>query len=287
MFVLPQLKKDIEFNKSLNSLVEVLKSIAVSHYHILERKIKNEEKFFAILRDFFAFPYLKQAQHPFLSNSDRPLGVIAITSDMGLLGGLNMKVMTMAFEEAKAHRSKLIVIGEKGHALARDKKLSFVAFPGVKDEERFSQAMSLRDFVTEEVLAGKIGSLEVIFPEPVSFLIQKVKKVVLLPFAIPEVNEANYVSVANVANVIIESNLSDIIEYLVTLYIGQMFYEMLGFSRLSELSARFIHLESSSQKLKDIEKQLRLSYFRVRHEIIDKGMREIFAARSVYANERK
>jgi len=294
MFILPQIKKDMEFNKSLHSLVEVLKSIAVTHYHILERKIKNEEKFFSILRDFFAFPYLKQARHPFLSKSDMPLGVIAITSDMGLLGGLNMKVMTMAFEEAQTvHRSKLIVIGEKGHALARDKKFSFVAFPGVEDESRFSQAMSLRDFVTEEVLAGKIGPLEVIYPEPVSFLIQKVKKVVLLPFAIPETsvaseaNETNEENAANAANVIIESNLSDIIEYLVILYLGQMFYEILGFSRLSELSARFIHLESSSQKLKDIEKQLRLSYFRVRHEIIDKGMREIFAARAVYANERK
>ncbi len=284
MFVLAQFIKDMEFNKSLHSLVEVLKSIAVSHYHILERKIKNEEKFFSTLRDFFAFPYLKQARHPFLLKSDRPLGVIAVTSDMGLLGGLNMKVMTMAFEEARMYRSKLIVIGEKGHALARDKKLSFVAFPGVKDESRFSQAMSLRDFVTEEVLAGKIGSLEVIYPEPVSFLIQKVKKVLLLPFAIPEASEAN---AANEAKVIIESNLSDIIEYLVTLYLGQMFYEILGFSRLAELSARFIHLESSSQKLKDIEKQLRLSYFRVRHETIDKGMREIFAARAVYANEGK
>jgi len=108
-----------------------------------------------------------------------------------------------------------------------------------------------------------------------------------LPFAIPEVSVANEANIANEANVIIESNLSDMIEYLVILYLGQMFYEILGFSRLSELSARFIHLESSSQKLKDIEKQLRLTYFRVRHEIIDKGMREIFAARSVYANERK
>ncbi len=287
MFVLPQLRKDMEFNKSLNSLVEVLKSIAVSHYHILERKIKNEEKFFAILRDFFAFPYLKQARHPFLSKSDSPLGIIAITSDMGLLGGLNMKVMTMAFEEASTHRSKLIIIGEKGHAMARDKKLSFVAFPGVKDEDRFSQAMSLRDFVTEQALTGKIGALEVIYPEPISFLVQKVKNVLLLPFVIPEVSEASAGREASAASVIIESNLSDIIEYLVTLYLGQMFYEILGFSRLAELSARFIHLESSSQKLKDIEKQLRLSYFRVRHEIIDKGMREIFAARSVYASEGK
>jgi F0F1-type ATP synthase gamma subunit len=73
------------------------------------------------------------------------------------------------------------------------------------------------------------------------------------------------------------------IEYLVYLWMGQAFYEILGFSRLSELSARYIHLENSSQKIQEVEKKLRLQYFRVRHELIDKSMREIFSSRSIYA----
>ncbi len=281
---MPQIKKDMEFNKSLHSLVEVLKSIAVSHYHMLERKIKNEEKFFSILQGFFAFNELKSASHPFLEKSDRPLGIVAVTSDMGLLGGLNMKVMTMAFEEAEKTRSKLVVIGEKGHALTRDKKLSFVAFPGVRDEERYAQAMGLRDFLVEQVLSGKLGPIMIIYPAPVSFLVQKVNKVSLLPFLVPDVAVESSSGEKKGVTTIIESRLSDIIEYLIFLYLGQTFYEALGYSRLAELSARFIHLENSSQKLKDLDKQLRLRYFRVRHEIIDKSMREIFAARALYAS---
>jgi ATP synthase F1 gamma subunit len=282
MQALPEIKKDIEFNKGLHGLVEVLKNIAVSHYHVLERKIKSDEKFFNILQNFFNFSKLQSAPHPFLSASERPVGIVAITSDMGLLGGLNMKVMTLALEDYAGSKARLIIVGEKGHALARDRKLSFVAFPGVRDEERFSQAMAIRDYLVEQVLTGKMGAVQVVYPEPVSFLVQKVRKVALLPFAMPVPEGDIEFQRKQAMETIIESRLSDTIEYLISLWMGQMFYQILGFSRLAELSARFIHLENSSQKLQDLEKQLRLRYFRVRHEMIDRSMREIFSARSMY-----
>lgn len=282
MQALPEIKKDIEFNRGLRSLVEVLKNIAVAHYHVLERKIKTDEKFFDVLQNFFDFPQLKNAQHPFLLKSERPVGIVAITSDMGLLGGLNMKVMTAAFEDYAKFKARLIIVGEKGHGLARDRKLPFVAFPGVRDDERFSQGVALKDFLVEQVLTGKIGAIQAVYPEPVSFLVQRIKKVVLLPFAIPASDESVISQKRLAAEAIIESRLTDTIEYLVSLWISQMFYQILGFSRLAELSARFIHLENSSQKLQDLEKQLRLRYFRVRHELIDRSMREIFSARSMY-----
>lgn len=260
--------------------MEALKSIAVSHYHFLEKKIEEESKFFDILQAFFNFPHFKKAAHPFLTKNERPLGIVAITSDMGLLGGLNMKVMAVAFENCEKQASRLIVAGEKGHALSRDKKMPFVAFPGVRDEERFSQALALREYLTDEVLSGNLSGVTVIYPEPVNFLVQRIRERPLLPFSIPE---AKLTDKAVEREAIIESYVPDIIEYLIALWLGQTFYEVLGFSRLAELSARFVHLENSSQKLQDHEKELRLKYFKVRHEIIDRSMREIFSARSLYA----
>ncbi len=278
--VISQLKKDLDFNRSLFSLVEVLKSVAVSHYRMLEKMIKSEEQFYAILRQFFEFAYFRTMEHPFLSGTPAPSGIVAITSDMGLLGGLNLKVMAAAFEATQKGPSRLMVIGEKGHALARERGLSFIAFPGVKDEERYGQSLAIRDFVMEQLETGKIGSLAVFYPEPVSFLVQRVKKMVMVPFDIPGREEP--VDPRMIRETILESKTSDIIAYLISLWLGQAFYEILGFSRLAELSARFLHLEGSSQKIKELQKKLQLVYFRVRHELIDKSMREIFSARSLY-----
>jgi len=281
MKVISEIKKDLEFNRSLFSLVEVLKSVAVSHYRMLEKMIKSEEQFYGILRTFFGFPYFRMMTHPFLTGTKAPAGIVAITSDMGLLGGLNLKVMAAAFDAAQQGPSRLMVVGEKGHTLAREKGFSFIAFPGVKDEERYGQSQAIRDFVMEQLATGKIGSLAVFYPEPVSFLIQRIKKMVMVPFDIPGAEEPE--DPRAIRETILESRTSDIIEYLISLWLGQAFYEILGFSRLAELSARFVHLEGSSQKIKELEKKLQLVYFRVRHELIDKSMREIFSARSLYA----
>ena len=66
--------------------------------------------------------------------------------------------------------------------------------------------------------------------------------------------------------------------------IGQKFDEIMGLSRLAEFAARFVHLEASSQKLKETDNKTHLEYFRVRHELIDRNMRELFAARLLYAS---
>jgi F-type H+-transporting ATPase subunit gamma len=280
MKTISELKKDIDFNKNLRFIVEVMKSIAVAHYHMLERKIKVEERFYSILKDYFSFPHLQRAQHPFIAGGAGPAGIVAITSDMGLLGGLNMKVMAAAFDATQSGPFRLIVVGEKGHSVARDRGFSFVGFPGVKDDERFAQAVALRDYLADELMTGKIGSLAVYYPEPVSFLVQRIKKYSLVPFDIPEAGPGMAV---HEKETILESDVGGIIEYLVYLWMGQAFFEILGFSRLSELSARYIHLENSSQKIQEVEKKLKLQYFRVRHELIDKSMREIFSSRSIYA----
>jgi len=61
-------------------------------------------------------------------------------------------------------------------------------------------------------------------------------------------------------------------------------HEIFGLSRLAEFAARFVHLEESSQKLKDMDGKLQQEYFRVRHELIDRNMRELFSARLLYAS---
>ncbi|MFC1658525.1 F0F1 ATP synthase subunit gamma, partial [Candidatus Omnitrophota bacterium] len=81
---------------------------------------------------------------------------------------------------------------------------------------------------------------------------------------------------------ILESSSGDIAGYLIYLLLGQKFYEIFGLSRLAEMAARFVHLEDSEHKLEDMQKDLKLQYFKQRHELIDRNMRELFAARLTF-----
>jgi F0F1-type ATP synthase gamma subunit len=81
---------------------------------------------------------------------------------------------------------------------------------------------------------------------------------------------------------ILESNIGDILEYWTNLFLGQKFYQAFGMARLAELAARFSHLETSKGKVDQLNKDLKLQYFRQRHEMIDKNIRELFCARLAF-----
>jgi len=299
MKTLPVIKKDLEFNRGLSALIEVLKNIAVSQFHVLEQKLKSYEKFFLIIDSFFEFIDISRIEHPFLIPKNKSQMVVAVTSDSGLLGGLNMQVVATAIRELEKIPGKLVVIGERGKIYARESGIPFVAFSGIGDEERYSQAIQLRDYLINKVFADSISYLKIVYPYPVSFTVQRVETVSVLPYvptflprpslepkiALKEERGLEQTKPKEVpADIIIESDIGDIVEYLVYLWLGQKFYEIFGLSRLAEFAARYVHLEESLQKLKEMDRKLQLQYFRVRHELIDRNMRELFSARLLYAS---
>jgi len=282
MKTISSLKKDLEFTRSLSSLVEVLKAIAVSQFKALEKKIKTFEKLQLTIESFFELINISSAEHIFLNPGNRAQAIVAVTSDSGLLGGLNMQVVNQALVELEKSPGKLIVIGERGKAYLRETKIPFVAFGGITEEERYGQAVQMRDYVMSQISEGQFGPLKVVYPRPISFTVQRVEVSQFLPFVLTSLKHPE--TGPRAIDVILESRLEDIIEYLVFIWMGQKFYEIFGLSRLAEFAARFVHLEESHQKLKEMDGKLKLEYFRVRHELIDRNMRELFAARLLYAS---
>ncbi len=281
MLALTKVKKNIEFNQRFTSILEVLKSIAVSQFHSLEHKLEGSESFDQALQSFFASIDIKKMDHPFLNSGNRPAAIIAITSDQGLLGGLNVRVTNTAIGSMNPAQDQLIVVGDQGKIFARYGKIPFIAFPGVRDEERYQQAISLRTYLFGKMKEGQFGSIQVVYPRALSLVNQRVESAALLPLARQE-SEAP--SVVDWSNMIFESSPAHVLEYLAFLWVGEKLNEIFGMSRLAELGARFVHLEESTQRIDETNKKLKLQYFRLRHEMIDQSMRELFSARVLYAN---
>lgn len=278
------LKRDLEFNSGLFSLIEVLKTIAVSQYRTLEHRLKSYEMFLKTIESFFRFFDINNIDHPFLRPQQKTQIILAITSDSGLLGGLNAQVVGNAIRELSKTPGKLVVVGERGKIYAREAGVSYTAFTGIKEEERLAQALQVRDYLIKKISEERYGYLKVIFPFPVSFTIQRVETLQFLPFVLTGSTPGSAQAVS-FSDIIFESDPGRIAEYLVYLWMGQKLYEIFGLSRLAEFAARYVHLEESSQKLKEIDKKTKLEYFRVRHEIIDRNMRELFSARLLYASK--
>lgn|SRR3989338_1242398 len=282
MKTLSVIKQDLEFNSGLSSLIGVLKNIAVSQYRSMESRIKSFDKLKEAIYSFLEIIDPTQVTHPFLNPQNQLQMVVAVTSDSGLLGALNKEVIDTALRELGQVPGRLVVIGERGKIYARESKTSFAAFGGVREETIPVQAVQIRNYLLTKFLEESIGYLKVIYPRPISFTVQKIETVSFLPFRL-EAREQKETPPL-MSEIILESRLADIVEYSVHLWMGQKLSEIFIFSKLAEYAARFAHLERSAQRLKEMDQKLKLQYFRIRHELIDRNMRELFATRQIYAH---
>lgn len=278
-----KLKKDLELNIELTELLDVLKGIASSEFRILEKRKERFAKFIDAFEGFFQMIDFSSVEHPFAKGKGN-LGIIMITSDEGFMGGLNTRVINTALSCAGAEKGELIIVGVRGASYLKGLGRKFTGFPGVTSEERYEAALKLKDYIMKEGLAGKFGRLILVYPKPISFTVQKVETIKILPCG--ELFEKRE-KVAQVAeHIIMESSLSSMIEYLVGTWITQKLFGVFEDSKLAEFSAKTVHLEGSHQVLLQKSKQLRSQYFRSHHDLVDKGMRETFSAQIMRRRKR-
>jgi len=278
MAFVSDVKNDIDFYKGLANLLKVLKGIAISQFYAFEKKIQDFEEFSAAVEEFLGRMNLRSITHPLINPQSSIIGVVAVTSDTGLLGGLNAQVINAAFRELSKQRGVLIVVGERGKVYARERGVSCVYMEGVKEEYLYSQSAALRNYLIKEVLKGTFGTVKIIYPHAYSLVSQKIEEVVLFPYT-SSLDEDKRI---DMADFLWESYAERVVEYLVYLWSAKEIYDIFSVSRLAEFAARFMHLEDCTHKIDELEEKLKYKYFRLKHELTDQSMRELFAARMIF-----
>ncbi len=272
-----QIKDDLEFYTHFEGLIDTWKTVALMEFRALEKKTQSFEQFGSVVEGFFRMLGACRFNHPFVvPPPDSPVGVVVVTSDGGLSGGLDRKLVIGALSLCKSKEDQVIVVGRQGEGYMSGTGRRHVSFPGVQDDKRYPLAAQVLKHVAGEVLSGNIGSVKVVYAKPLSIIVQKVVMIDLLPCT----GELDVKDAPVLTNVIFESSPDDLVEYLAYLWVGQKLFEIFGLARLAEVAARFMHAEDSLQKVKEINKKFGIEFFRARHEMVDKQMREISASRT-------
>ena len=288
---LNELRRELKFNWELLNMVETLKNVAGSQYHIMEKEKERFGPFMEAFAGFFRVINLVDVDDPLVRVTTDRLGIVIITSDSGFMGGLNQGVMRAAFAaqgDLPDEKISLVVIGEKGGNVLADMKRPFKYFGGINQTTIYEQSLEIKDYLVGEVLAKRMGKVIIAYPKPVSFTAQTIEVISILPC--DELFDRNSQSeiaqkikekgmIANAGKVVVESSFADMIEYLAGVWATTKLYEVFEDSKLAEFSARAMHLEGSHQKVSAEYKKIKQKCSKATHELIDKGMRETFAAK--------
>lgn len=296
MKTISELKKDLVFNREMNELMDILKKTATFEFQSLfnRRKMQTvQEKYVAALENLLKiFP--PGAEHPFLTNPLDKVILVVITSDMGFVGGLNTEVVDMGLREIrKKDELHLLALGEKGYLQLEEKGYKFEFLPGMGADMNFSLAEKVRDYIYASCWKHKIGRVIISYPKFISFAHQEIAVDTLIPcgylFKSDETDASSLPSDAvKLVNALrtgtkflFEPSPQKALDYLLKTYLAYKIYDIFWQAKLSEFAARSMHLDGSMQELTEMKKGIQSQYFRSKHEITDRTIRDIFGGRMV------
>ncbi len=274
-----EIKEDLVFNSELMGLLEIMKNIAIFQFRSLQKKKERFAIFTSILGGFFRMIDIGRTNHRFINPKTDKAAIVMITSDEGFMGDLNFQVVDHVLLRDSSKSAELVVVGDSGERYLKDMGRKYTAFKSaVGAEGRASLARTLKNYIASGIAEERFGRVTISYPNPVSFMIQRVEAIELFPLTafFLKNGEAGFDE-----PMIIESPLGDIIEYLAEEFIEQKLTELLEDSKLSEFAARAAHLERSGQELVEKKKRLGLQYFHAYHEFIDKNTRELFSSQII------
>ena len=222
---------------------------------------------------------LTDYSHPFLVKRDvvRAVGLIAVTSDKGLCGGLNTNLLRLALGRMKewdAEGKSLAVtaIGNKG--------LGFMARAGAKV---VSQVIGLGDTPHLEKLIGpaKIqldayinGEIDVLYIAYTRF-INTMKQEPVIEQLLPLSGDLVGSTTRNRWDYIYEPDAKLVIDDLLVRYVEATLYQTVAENMASEQSARMVAMKSASDNAKNVIGELKLVYNKARQAAITKELSEI------------
>lgn len=278
MIPIIRLKKEVEFNSDLKIIVDALKGIAMTRFHMLQRQLTVFERFPQLAGQLLAGIPMDQIDHPYVKVKVKRTVALLVTTDSGFMGGLNSQVVSTGVAEAgpDAH---LVVIGERGLNYLSDSRKECDRFPGIQDRQRTQLASKIREHILPLILDGKCGRFIVVYPKPISLAVQKVTIETMLPC---EGWLGSYTQTSGDEDMIWESEPRDVLSYVATFWVEHRLAEIFAMSQVAELGARVMHLEGSYQEVTRQGKKLKLQYHRARHEIIDRSMREVFSSQLLF-----
>jgi F-type H+-transporting ATPase subunit gamma len=224
-------------------------------------------------------------KHPLMEQRDiKQRAVILITTDKGLCGSLNSNLLREA-ASYDPDSTVFIAAGRKGaQFLARTKRRLLAEF-SYKDIPQFSEARAIAKFAIKLFLEDKADSVDILFTNFISTLVQRPEKRILLPvskikpvMAGVEGEESTEQFMKGAVEFMFEPSAEKVFEALLPHYLNYQVYQVLLEAKASEHSARMVAMKNATDNAQQLIKDLTLEYNKMRQSGITKELLEISTA---------
>ncbi|MGV0951705.1 MAG: F0F1 ATP synthase subunit gamma [Azonexus sp.] len=221
---------------------------------------------------------LSEYKHPFLIKRDpvQSVGLILVTSDKGLCGGLNSNILRILVGKMKDLDTRGIkyqstCIGNRGLGFMQrvgGKVVSNVV--GIGDTPHLEKLIGPVKVQLDAYLKGEIDELYIGYTRFINTMKQEPVIEKLLPLSGEAVGSAK-----TKWDYVYEPDSKAVIDDLLIRYVEALIYQAVAENMASEQSARMVAMKSASDNAKDVIGELKTIYNKTRQAAITKELSEI------------
>ena len=213
-------------------------------------------------------------KHSFLVEREvKRTGVIAVSTDKGLCGGLNTNAMKEVLSVSKAAEGEVqfMNIGRRaGQFMRRFGGSVLASAEDVNDSPALQEVLGVVQVAMERYLAGELDEVYLVYTQFVNTMSQKPVSIRLLPCVKNEENtDATY------WDYLYEPDSQVSLDGLLRRYIEALVYHALLENKACEHSARMVAMKSATDNAKEIVKDLQVTYNKARQAAITQEIAEI------------
>ncbi|QEL66576.1 F-type H+-transporting ATPase subunit gamma [Oryzomicrobium terrae] len=275
-----EIRNKIKSVENTRKITKAMEMVAASKMRKAQERMRQSRPYGEKIRRVAAHlsHAITEYKHPFLINRDgaKKVGLIVVTSDKGLCGGLNSNVLRAVLLKMKEWDESGVAvqataIGNKG--------LGFMQRAGV---EVVSQVIGLGDTPHLEKLIGpvkvqldafnegKIDRLYIAYNRFVNTMKQEPVVEQLLPLSDDTVGTES-----TRWDYVYEPDAKSVIDELLVRYVEALIYQSVAENMASEQSARMVAMKAASDNAKTVIGELKLVYNKTRQAAITKELSEI------------
>lgn len=215
--------------------------------------------------------------HPFMvARPVKRVGLILVTTDRGLCGGLNVNLFRTVLRSMQAWSENNIeidvcVIGAKGAAFVKRGAFNPVAqISGLGDRPRFLKVQAAVKTLLDSFESGRVDEVWVARNEFVNSMTQKPELLRVLPISadVLETKQHHW-------DYVYEPDAKDVLDLLLKRFVASSVHQATIENVACEMSARRIAMKNASDNAGDLIRELKLKYNKARQAAITQEIAEI------------
>jgi F-type H+-transporting ATPase subunit gamma len=275
-----EIRTKIKSVQSTRKITKAMEMVAASKMRKAQERMRRTRPYAEKMRNVAANISHANPEylHPFLVERDtvKRVGIIVITTDKGLCGGLNTNVLRLALSkmrewEAEGEQFEVCCLGNKGLGFMQRLGANVVSqVVNLGDAPHMERLIGAMKVMLDEYMADHFDRLMIFYTKFINTMKQEPVMEQVLPLSGERMGAP-----AGGWDYIYEPDPKAVLDQVLTRYIEVLIYQAVAENIASEQSARMVAMKAASDNAGKVIDELTLIYNKTRQAAITKELSEI------------